>query len=1304
MIEQGLFKNHFVGRDGFQWWIGQVAPKDTWEPNKPGKNVASNSDSEYRGYGERYKVRIMGYHTADKDELADEDLPWASVMYPVTAGGGTGGASQSSNILAGHFVFGFFLDGEDGQQPVIMGCIGYNDYQSVMDDLPPAGFVPFRGLERGETVGAALANLKGRATGGGTTIDVGESQRAAGTGGQVTGIEKTAPESFTNLKDQATIDNADEKTEVLAQPKTCEPLPVGKIQQAIRNLIRDVEAAKKGLYNFETGVLQGIANKEQYINQVIEKYATQIAGGLKQIYSEVEKFVEDKINQAMKFVYDLAFPNERNAVKQTSKTILDTVACFFRKLMGQLVQMMIKFLGDAVERVINVSKCFIDNFIGGVFGTLGGVIEGLFAGITDLVSGAVDIGEGALDLGGDVLGLIDQLLSFLNCDDRPECSKTNEWNIVSGGNQITKGDIDDIVDRAKGLFQDTKNLGFSALDNFDMVRDFNFNSVFNLEESCSVREVLCGAPLLQFFGSNGEGAAGNLIIGAAGDVIGVDMLSFGSGYNESVQAKVFDICGKGSGAILKPVFGTIPADGSGAGPGGGTPATAPASIGFGPFGPQNYPFPIDGRTSLSPVPLGAVTGDASPIYGVGPTGFGNELPPDCIDVEFVVTRDAIESNTFTFRLVDADPEFITGWDYTGDDVSGGEPNGGTAYIECVVPGKDYIVKAFLPDGEPTPQPLKIDNGGSTVRMDGAVDGGVEIVEEQVEVANVIDVDFRITTAADYANRVVIPEMRVDVGKTYNGEQINTSFRGGIQVGKVYDIQIISPESRSQDGGTRIRGGGNRFEVEEARDGDWTDVVMTSSQGRFFNFVSNSGGDSTRATAQYVLDRNADTPGSDVAAGMQFEQTPGGLRLRIGGNDLVEATLRWDWDDRSDIKGHVRGITIQTDSGQMSFSRSSGDTEGNQTRTARFRANQTYLVQFDHDCHDFGYRVTDNGQRIEYDDDIDNGFDYNGSLTARSVRQLSGPQGGNTGSSLPPTKTITQTTERPIGLVSDGSYGDLVVTAGAGKFRNVRGHTCLYRLDPPEDPEGPAEAAPPPTADIPGIDPILIPATAPTQGDTGIVDVIVIQPGGGYIPGPDGSKGGDGRTWADPGDTIVVKEDGRIETPIPPGNYFCVDAGDTVELPPNTFIITETNGGRGGGERINGGIPYKVVEPGCFTSPFPPEDEDDRDAAIAEGAYPVLLYLCDVFIESPGFGYEPNDPVIFEPDRGAEGRLRVDRQGRVVAVEITKPGQGFKELPEIFIDSVSGYNAVLLPKLCIDKDVEFEDPEKLVQVIDCVGNF
>ena len=42
MIEQGLFKRHFVGRDGFQWWVGQIPPEESWKENKSGSIDKTN--------------------------------------------------------------------------------------------------------------------------------------------------------------------------------------------------------------------------------------------------------------------------------------------------------------------------------------------------------------------------------------------------------------------------------------------------------------------------------------------------------------------------------------------------------------------------------------------------------------------------------------------------------------------------------------------------------------------------------------------------------------------------------------------------------------------------------------------------------------------------------------------------------------------------------------------------------------------------------------------------------------------------------------------------------------------------------------------------------------------------------------------------------------------------------------------------------------------------------------------------------------------------------------------------------------
>ena len=70
------FKTNIIGRDGFVWWIGQIAPEEVWIEN------FGISTEESPKWGQRYKVRIMGYHPYSTAELDDKELPWAQVLNP----------------------------------------------------------------------------------------------------------------------------------------------------------------------------------------------------------------------------------------------------------------------------------------------------------------------------------------------------------------------------------------------------------------------------------------------------------------------------------------------------------------------------------------------------------------------------------------------------------------------------------------------------------------------------------------------------------------------------------------------------------------------------------------------------------------------------------------------------------------------------------------------------------------------------------------------------------------------------------------------------------------------------------------------------------------------------------------------------------------------------------------------------------------------------------------------------------------------------------------------------------------------
>ena len=123
MEASGLFNPGFLG-SGFHWWVGQIVDDSTWRENL---NEEKFDDPDaIPGWGYRYKVRIMGCHDQEEESVTAEQLPWSHVMYPITAGGGQGGSYQTPGLKMGNFVFGFFLDGQDMQQPVIMGVLGNN--------------------------------------------------------------------------------------------------------------------------------------------------------------------------------------------------------------------------------------------------------------------------------------------------------------------------------------------------------------------------------------------------------------------------------------------------------------------------------------------------------------------------------------------------------------------------------------------------------------------------------------------------------------------------------------------------------------------------------------------------------------------------------------------------------------------------------------------------------------------------------------------------------------------------------------------------------------------------------------------------------------------------------------------------------------------------------------------------------------------------------------------------------------------------------------------------------------------------
>jgi hypothetical protein len=150
----------FVGTGNFVWWLGRVVDR---------------SDPESLG---RVRVRCLGWHSDDNALVPYDTLPWAHVIY----------APSSTPAITppriGDWVMGYFADGNEAQQPYVLGVLptkGVGGFaEDLADDGPePLASRPNEGIETTPEEGGTVktptpavprtaAGTPAAATGGGT--------------------------------------------------------------------------------------------------------------------------------------------------------------------------------------------------------------------------------------------------------------------------------------------------------------------------------------------------------------------------------------------------------------------------------------------------------------------------------------------------------------------------------------------------------------------------------------------------------------------------------------------------------------------------------------------------------------------------------------------------------------------------------------------------------------------------------------------------------------------------------------------------------------------------------------------------------------------------------------------------------------------------------------------------------------------------------------------------------------------------------------------------------------------------------
>jgi hypothetical protein len=219
----------------------------------------------------------------------------------------------------------------------------------------------------------------------------------------------------------------------------------------------------------------------------------------------------------------------------------------------------------------------------------------------------------------------------------------------------------------------------------------------------------------------------------------------------------------------------------------------------------------------------------------------------------------------------------------------------------------------------------------------------------------------------------------------------------------------------------------------------------------------------------------------------------------------------------------------------------------------------------------------------------------------------------------------------------------------------------------------------------------IPVTTPNNQ---VSSVTILFPGNGYLPAPNGSMGGDNRTFSKPNQTIIRRYDDSWELPFDPGEEIPLVVGDEVILPDFASVDFPISIGK-----------RKIIEePVVIIAPEPdiPEIPQRGNA----DTYGVILSICNPVIVRSGFGYSPDDTIEIEPNNGTKLKPVFNKSGSLIRIEVIDPGFGYDFWPMIYVKSNTGFNAKIVPNFCVNKveDLVDEIPEgtPIISVIDCVG--
>ena len=565
------FNTNFLGRDGFTWWLGQIAPFSATE-TQDGEN----------GWGCRYKVRIMGYHPYTTAELPDEDLPWAIVMRPPGTGTGSGGMSKTIHYNQGDTVIGFFLDGDNAQQPIIMGALGNSKYAAKSGEVLPFG--NFTGYNK--VMEPPSAKVR-------TDSESSDIQ------------EQPSPQSNDTTKTDAPVISSADGIKITNPCGGNDSPKDAKGSQQLTDIKNAVEQFSDSVKRIKADFDEGSEFVRDWIKQEIKVRKEEIVGKASGfVNGMIADFAEQSIplmKQGLEMLYQKVFglvlaatglyPVARaaglaaqQAMAIPIKFLQDQLPCIVNSILGKIGNTVESLLGSIVDNVTNFVQCVADQTIGVLANDIiGQAADGLSAALGGLdkimqfINSFENPGAFVENLMRNTIGGLLGLIGVAGCNDEKEKDAMGPCKTILGVGPAFNDptDLRGIIDNANIAKAATNIANVAGLD-FEGVQDvaegvksvvgafdiFNPDSkkpgfASDIGGCYTGPPQLCKPPTINIFGGGGDGAAAAPLFGfpdfgtGTASIIDIELTNPGNGYTYPPFVQVVDSCNQGYGAIAR---------------------------------------------------------------------------------------------------------------------------------------------------------------------------------------------------------------------------------------------------------------------------------------------------------------------------------------------------------------------------------------------------------------------------------------------------------------------------------------------------------------------------------------------------------------------------------------------------------------------------------------------------------------------------------------------------------------------------------------------------------------------------------